>query len=795
MAPFIRNFFLRMKNILFSFLMMLFSLSAISQQYRLSGKVTRKGEPISGVTVFVSSLKEGTQTNDFGEYEITLQQGQYTIDFVYGNRKSYDVNLTSNKILDVDFGNAEEVLAEVFLKSIRVDADSPITFSNLSNEEIESRNLGQDIPVLMNYLPSVVSTTDAGNGVGYTGIRVRGSDATRTNVTINGVPYNDSESQGTFWVNLGDLVSSTENIQLQRGVGTSTNGAGAFGASINILTDSYSEEASAEILNSYGSYNTHKHTAAFNTGLFNDHWEFSGRASLIKSDGYIDRAESELKSYFLQGAYVANNTLVKAIMFGGKQRTYQAWNGIPGDVLDTNRTYNPSGKYTDKEGNIKFYDNQTDNYQQDHYQLLWNQKYDTNWSSNLALHYTYGRGYYEEYEENASLNSFGLPNFMADGKEVTTSDLVNTSWLDNHFYGTTFSLNYKNSKVDAIFGGGWNRYDGDHFGEVIYTRFARNNDPLEPFYFNNAVKTDFNIYGKTTVSITDDFAVYGDLQLRTIDYEAAGPTEELEEFNVNDNFSFFNPKFGFTYQFNKAHQLYGSFARAHREPVRRDYEAAISNNKPNPTEEKLNDYELGWRFNDSKTKINANLYFMDYKDQLVLTGQIDNEGAALRENSDESYRLGLEIDATFRITDYFSIRPNIALSRNKNIDFLTIVDGEQVNIGDTDISFSPSIVGGNMIQLNPLKNLQVNWLTKYVGEQYMSNIEAESSELDDYLINDLNIQYTLNNVPLFKEILFTGLVNNIFDVEYISNGYYDDGYVGYYPQATINFLAGVTLKF
>ncbi|MDN3595602.1 TonB-dependent receptor [Zunongwangia endophytica] len=784
-----------MKNILFSSLVILFSMSALAQQYELKGIVSRKGEPLSGVTVYVSEEKEGTQTNDLGEYRLVLSEGDYTIDFVFGNRKSYEVNLTEDQILDVDFGDAEEVLGEVFLRSIRVDADSPITFSNLSNEEIESRNLGQDIPILMNYLPSVVTTTDAGNGVGYTGIRVRGSDATRTNVTINGVPYNDAESQGTFWVNLGDFASSTENIQLQRGVGTSTNGAGAFGASINILTDRYSEEASAEVANSYGSFNTHKHTAKFNTGLFNDHWDFSGRASLIKSDGYIDRADSELKSYFLQGAYVADNTLVKAIMFGGKQRTYQAWNGIPGDVLDTNRTYNPSGEYTDEQGNIKFYDNQTDNYQQDHYQLLWNQKYDTNWSSNLAFHYTYGRGYYEEYEEDANLNSFGLSNFMANGEEVTTSDLVNTSWLDNHFYGTTFSLNYKNSKVDAILGGGWNRYDGDHFGEVIYTRFARNNDPLEPFYFNNAVKTDFNIYGKTTVSITEKLAMYGDLQLRTISYEATGPTEELEVFNVNDSFSFFNPKFGFTYQFNKAHQLYGSFARAHREPVRRDYEAAISNNKPNPTEEKLNDYELGWRFNDSKTQINANLYFMDYKDQLVLTGQIDNEGAALRENSDESYRLGLEIDATFRITDYLSIRPNIALSRNKNIDFLTIVDDEQVNIGDTDISFSPSIVGGNMIQVNPLKNLRINWLTKYVGEQYMSNIEAESSELDDYLVNDLNIQYTWDNAPLFKEVLFTGLVNNIFDEKYISNGYYDDGYVAYYPQATINFLAGVTLKF
>ncbi|WBL22679.1 TonB-dependent receptor [Zunongwangia sp. HRR-M8] len=784
-----------MKNILFSSLIMLFSMSALAQQYELKGTVSRKGEALSGVTVYVSEEKEGTQTNDIGEYKLVLPEGDYTIDFVFGNRKSYEVNLTEDQTLDVDFGDAEEVLAEVFLKSIRVDADSPITFSNLSNEEIESRNLGQDIPVLMNYLPSVVTTTDAGNGVGYTGIRVRGSDATRTNVTINGVPYNDAESQGTFWVNLGDFASSTENIQLQRGIGTSTNGAGAFGASINILTDRYSEEASAEVANSYGSFNTHKHTAKFNTGLFNEHWDFSGRASLIKSDGYIDRADSELKSYFLQGAYVADNTLIKALVFGGKEKTYQAWYGIDAETLENDRTYNPAGQYTDEDGNNQFYDNQTDNYQQDHYQLLWNQTFNNNWSSNLALHYTYGRGYYEEYEEDADLNSYGLSNFSADGEEVTTSDLVNTSWLDNHFYGTTFSLNYKNSKIDAILGGGWNRYDGDHFGEVIYTRFAQNNDPFEPFYLNNAIKTDFNVYTKATISLTESLAVYGDLQLRTINYEAEGPTEKLDQFIVDDHFSFFNPKFGFTYQFNKAHQLYGSFARAHREPVRVDYENAILNDRSQPKEEALNDFEFGWRFNTAATQINANLYFMDYQDQLVLTGQIDDEGAAIRENSGESYRLGLEIDATFRITDFLTIRPNIALSRNKNIDFVSTIDGEQVNLGDTDISFSPSIVGGNMIQVNPFKNFQVNWLTKYVGKQYMSNIEAESSELDDYLVNDLNIQYTWNNAPFFKEILFTGLVNNIFDEQYVSNGYYDGGYVGYYPQAGINFLTGITLKF
>ncbi|MCL6220494.1 TonB-dependent receptor [Zunongwangia pacifica] len=785
-----------MKNILFSFLMVLSGYAVMAQQYQLTGTVTREGKPLSGVSVYTTTKNSGTLTDDSGNYKLTLEEGKHIIQFVYGNRKSFEINLTSDQVLDVDLSGLEEALDEVFLQSVRVDADSPITYSNLTNEEIGERNLGQDIPTLMNYLPSVVTTTDAGNGIGYSGIRVRGSDATRTNVTINGVPYNDAESQGTFWVNLGDFASSTENIQLQRGVGTSTNGAGAFGASINILTDRFNEEASAEVANTYGSNNTHKHTAKFSTGLFNNHWEFAGRASLIKSDGYIDRAASELKSYFLQGSYVDGGTLVKALMFGGKEKTYQAWYGIDAATLESDRTYNPAGEYTDEDGNVKYYDNQTDNYQQDHYQLLWNQTYDKNWSSNFALHYTYGRGYYEEYEVNKVLTNFGLEPFISNGEEITTSDLVNTSWLDNHFYGTTFSLNYQNRSVDAIVGGGWNRYDGDHFGEVIYTRFAHNNDPYEPFYKNNAVKTDFNIYTKATVSITNKFAVYGDLQLRTINYEGDGPTQQVDNFPIDANFDFFNPKGGFTYQFNEQNQLYGSVAVAHREPSRSDYEDAFENDEVAPTEEQLVDYELGWRFNAGKTQINTNLYFMDYKDQLVLSGEIDEEGAAIRKNSGESYRLGVEVDATIWVNNWLSLRPNIAISRNRNKDFVAVFDGEQQNFGDTKISFSPNIVAGNMIRVSPVKNLQLNFLSKYVGEQYMSNLQLEESKLDSYFVNDFNVQYLWKTAPLFKEVVFTGLVNNVFDEKYVSNGYFDPAWgAGYYPQATTNFLAGITLRF
>ncbi|SHG13905.1 iron complex outermembrane recepter protein [Salegentibacter echinorum] len=793
-----------MKSLLFFTGLCLVSLQAFSQTHVLSGTVTQGENPVEGVSIYAVETGDGTTTNSDGNYTLKLEEGQYRLVFSYGNQKSLRVDLFQDKTLDVDLSDAEEVLDEVFLSSVRVNAQSPITYSNLSNEEIENRNLGQDIPVLMNYLPNVVTTSDAGAGVGYTGIRVRGSGASSTNVTINGIPYNDGESLGSFWVNLGDFASSVENLQLQRGVGSSTNGAGAFGASLNILTDGYSEEANAEIANSFGSYNTHKHTVKFSTGLIDDHWEFAGRASQIKSDGYIDRASSELKSYFLQGTFVDENTLIKALTFGGSEVTYQAWNGIDADRLANDRTYNPAGEYTDEDGNTKFYDNQTDNYKQDHYQLLWNQEYDKNWSSNLAFHYTYGRGYYEEYEEDAVLTEFGLENFNSNGEEISTSDLVGTKWLDNHFYGATFGLNYQDANWDVNLGGGWNHYKGDHFGEVLYTRFARNNNPYEPYYENTGTKIDFNLFGKATYAISDKLAGYLDLQIRTIDYETEGILSEGDEFLVDKNFTFFNPKAGLTYEINKSNQVYFSYARANREPKRSDYENG------EPEHEELNDFELGWRYNSPSVQLNTNLYFMDYQNQLVLTGGIDDVGAFIRENSGNSYRLGLEIDAVIRLSEKVFLSPNIALSRNKNVDFVSTWDGELVDFGDTDISFSPSIVGGNKISYLPIEGLELGLLSKYVGEQYMSNIEVESSKLDAYFVNDFNVQYTWKNAPLFKEIVFTGLVNNIFGEKYVSNGFYYtfnvenpdapngvetlDG-AGYYPQATTNFLTGITLKF
>ncbi|POY40308.1 TonB-dependent receptor [Flavobacterium alvei] len=671
-------------------------------------------------------------------------------------------------------------LDEVLVSAVRVTTKTPVSFSNLDKKEIKTRNLGQDIPILMNYLPSVVTTSDAGNGVGYTGIRVRGSDATRVNVTINGIPYNDSESHGTYWVNMPDFASSLESIQLQRGVGTSTNGAGAFGASLNMLTETYSKKATAEISSSLGSFNTNKNTVKFSTGLLNNHFEMAGRLSVLKSDGYIDRASSNLKSYFLQGTYIGNTTLIKALVFGGTEKTYQSWNGIDAATMATDRTFNSAGIYTDEAGKTRFYDNETDNYKQDHYQLHWNEKLSENWSTNLAFHYTKGKGYYENYKEDAKFSSYGLTPIVIGGTTINTTDLVRQKWLDNDFYGTTFSANYKSEKLDVILGGGWNKYEGVHFGKVIWARYASQSELGDRYYEDQATKTDGNIFAKANYQITPKISLFGDLQLRNVTYKA----NSWETGTVDDTFTFFNPKAGLNYDIDAKNKLYFSYARANREPNRTDYENG------NPKPEKLNDYELGWRWNAEKVKINTNIYYMAYKDQLILTGKLDDVGSPIRSNSDTSYRLGLEVDATIQLSKKFIIRPNFTLSDNKNVDM-------NIGLGDvtTNIAYSPSVIFGNILVYSPIEQLHISLLQKFVGDQFMNNFDSVESRLPDYFVNDLNIVYSIKPKTIFKEIVLTGLVNNMLNKKYVSNGYMWDVYPYYYPQSGINFLAGMTLKF
>ena len=696
-----------------------------------------------------------------------------------------------------------QALEQVYLNGVRVAADSPITHSNLTKQDLAKRNLGQDIPVLLNYLPGVVTTSDAGAGVGYTGIRVRGSDATRVNVTINGIPYNDSESQGTFWVNLPDFASSIESLQLQRGVGSSTNGSGSFGASLNIDTDRSSKEAYAQIANSYGSFDTRKHSVKFSTGLLNDRVEISGRVSNITSDGYIDRASSDLKSYFLQGSYKTDNTFIKALVFGGREVTYQSWFGIDEQTLNTNPTFNPAGMYSDEDGTVRFHQNQVDDYDQDHYQLIWNERYNNNWSTSATLNYTKGSGFFEEYKEDASLDFHGLLPITIDGETSAESDLVRRRWLENNFYALSANAHYKDENWDTTTGVFYSYYKGLHFGEVIWATNFTGPNLGDRYYSGTGDKHEFTTFSKASYKINNSWSVFGDLQMRIVNYKTAGLTSDKVNMIVDEQYEFFNPKFGASYSLNQGNQLYVSYGRASREPRRSDFEQGVF------TPEILDDYELGWRFTGENNTLSANLYYMDYKDQLVLTGQLDDSGGFIRETSGKSYRAGLEVEGDFRVLQQLHVRPNIALSSNKNKDYTTSRDGELVNLGTTNISFSPSFIAGNSIDYSPKQNLQIALLSKYVGEQYLGNIDSQTSKLDAYFLNDFSVNYTITKLSFAKSLVLQGLVNNIFDVKYISNGYfytYDDDFstpgtvttiegAGFYPQAGINFLVGATLTF
>ena len=706
-------------------------------------------------------------------------------------------------------------LEEVQLIGIRANEDTPVTFTNITQKELAPRNLGQDIPILLNYLPAVVTTSDAGAGIGYTGIRVRGSDATRVNVTINGIPYNDSESQGTFWVNLPDIASSVEEFQLQRGVGTSTNGSAAFGASLNLETAARSAKPFVEISSSLGSFSSSKNSFQFSTGELNDRFTFSGRLSQIQSEGYVDRASSNLKSYFFQGTYQDENTLVKGLAFGGHEITYQSWYGLDAVALEADRRSNPAGALYDKNGMASgFYDNQVDDYTQDHFQLHWNEKIDGFWNFSVGLNYTYGRGFYEEYNDlwYAQNISFGsetsysylqIPQSNDPENSINVTENISQKWLDNRYYVLTLGLNYQDNKTSLNFGGLASRYVGDHFGVLLWGQQIGESLPNHRFYENQGVKTEGSAFVKLSQNLNSAWNAFVDLQLRGINYEVSGEIAGPSNFTVSDQFLFFNPKAGLTYRFSEGQKFYFSYAKAQREPNRTDYE----NGTPKP--EKLNDFELGWRIQKEGIKAQANVYWMEYKDQLVLTGALDAVGAPIRQNVGKSRRIGLEVEAQWQFLDQFIWKPNFALSSNKNLDFYFKRDGVLEALDNTNLSFSPNFIAANAFVFAPTTSFQLGLLSKYVGQQFMGNIDSENSKLDAYFISDISAVWTWEPNNWMKRIQWSVLVNNIFNVKYESNGYFytfDDSSsdperittvegAGYYPQAGINFLTGVTILF
>ena len=702
-------------------------------------------------------------------------------------------------------------LDEVNVNALRASEKTPMTFTNITKEAIEEQNLGQDLPYLLSTTPSVVTTSDAGAGVGYTGFRIRGSDATRINVTINGIPLNDSESQGVWWVNMPDFASSIENIQIQRGVGSSTNGASAFGATINLKTDGLNSKAYAVTNNTIGSFNTFKNNVEFGTGLINGKFAVDGRLSKISSDGYIDRATSDLKSFYLSGGYYGTDEVLKAIVFSGKERTYQAWNGVPLSYLedDSLRTFNPYS-----------YENEVDNYGQTHYQLHYIKQLSTNSNYNVALHYTKGAGYYEQYKNKEAFADYGLINVTIGGDTITETDLIRRKWLDNDFYGSIFSYNTTINKMDLTLGGAWNTYKGKHFGEIIWAQYASDGDLGHVYYDNDATKIDRNVYAKFNYSYSKNINLYADLQKRFLDYNFIGFDDEGNNVEQTAEFDFFNPKFGFHYQIAENKSVYASFAVANKEPNRNDFVESSPNSRP--LHETLYDTELGYKLVGINFQLGVNAYYMIYENQLVLTGQINDVGAYTRTNINYSERKGIEIEANYQINEKLNWAGNATFSENKIANFTEYVDNwdtwgqESIQYEDTDISFSPDLIWASTFSYKLCDNLSAQFISKYVGDQYIDNTSSIDRMLDAYLVHNGRLSWNLKS-KLFSSVKLTLQVNNFLDEKYANNAWVyrfisegwdpteSDPYVnanseggydmaGYFPQAGRNFLFGISLK-
>ena len=725
-------------------------------------------------------------------------------------------------------------LDEFEVTTNRVGENSPVAHENISKEEIEANNHGVDLPILLDQATSIVTTSDAGAGVGYTGIRVRGTDATRVNITINGIPFNDAESHGVFWVNMPDLSSSTSDIQIQRGVGSSTTGASSFGATVNLSTLSTvnSTKPFGEISNSFGSFNTIKNTVRLGSGLIDGKWNFEGRLSNIQSDGFIDRADADLKSYYISGSYLGENTSVQALIFSGHEKTYQAWYGAPlrflNSNVDSNQTYNPYD-----------YENEIDNYRQTHYQLLITNKSIKNLKLNTSFHYTRGMGYFEQYvgtEHNAVmyngdyvwgknlLSYYNLDDIIISGDTISQTNLIRRRWLDNHFYGLVFSADYTTDKFNLILGGGANQYIGGHFGEVIWAQYSSNGPIRHRYYDNDAIKNDLNIYGKLNYDLNKDFNAYLDLQYRFVSYEFTGLNNDRSPLDQTANLNFFNPKAGMNYRLNSRNNIYGFVGVGNKEPNRDDF--TESSPESRPQHEQLLDVEFGHRYTSEKLSISTNFYNMQYKNQLILTGELNDVGSAVRVNIPESYRRGVEFTGAAILSEKFTLKFNLTLSENKISTFTEYVDNwdtwgkDEVVHENTDIAFSPGIIGGGQLIFTPFEKengkLQFALLSKYVGNQYIDNTSSDFAKLDAYLVHDLRISYLIKS-NLFREVEVSSWIRNLSNQNYISNAWvyrfntafdptsYDMyanpengntyNQIGAFNQAGINFFVGLKLRF
>ncbi len=797
----------------------LFLSFSVYSQNVVRGKVTDEdGNDLIGASIVVKQSYLGTVTSIEGTYQFSnLKSDNYVFEVSYIGYESVQktISITGSTTVNFTLKPSNVFTDEILVSATRAGNKAPVAVTNLSKEDVSKQNTGQDIPYQLSLSPSLVESSEAGNGIGYSALRIRGTDASRINVTVNGIPLNDSESQGVFWVNMPDLSSSVDNIQIQRGVGTSTNGAAAFGATINFQTQTVNAKPYAEIQSVGGSFNTFRNTYKAGTGLINNKFSFDARYSKLKSDGFVDRAFTDQESFFVSGTYYTKKGMFKANVINGEEQTGISWWGNPGIVVEDpldklSRTYNPAGEYYDEDGNVHYYKNQTDNYKQTHYQLFYSHELSKSLNMNGALHYTQGHGYYEQYKDDDSYSDYGVANPIYNGVQISETDLTRQKWLENDFYGFTYSLNYKKNRVDASLGGAWNKYKGDHFGKILWAQYGGIDNGYQ-WYFNASEKTDFNVYAKINFDISEKLSVYGDVQYRYIDYNMNGTDDDLEDLIQDHQFNFINPKFGIYYALNPNQNIYASFGLAHREPTRANYKDAKLDPTSFPVDESLFDYELGYEFKSAKATFAANIYYMYYRDQLVPTGEKNSVGYDIMTNVDESYRAGLELIWGVQICSKLTWDANLTLSRNKIMDFIEYSTYYDVQwneeykgkkLGDTDISYSPEVIGSSLFTYHPFAGFEVSFISKYVGDQYFDNTSSADRMIKAYHLHNLRFNYNLHP-SWMKEIGFHLQVNNIFDAEYENNAYggnwYEQGdektWRYDYPQAGTNFLGGVILKF
>ena len=795
-------------------------------QFTLKGTVKNEtGEQLIGANLAISNSFSRTSTDVNGVFVFKNLKGgtyQLVISYLGYEKQKQEIKLTGDQSLDVVLKLDHILAQEVLVSATRVKENSPVAFVTVDKATIESQNMGQDIPYLLGLTPSFVATSDAGTGVGYTNFRIRGTDLNRINVTVNGIPMNDAESHGTWWVDVPDLASSTDNIQVQRGVGTSTNGAAAFGATINLQTTTINKEAFAQYSSTAGSFGTMKNSVGVGTGLLKGKYTFDARLSKVTSDGFIDRSASDLKSFFVSGGYFTPSTILKINVFSGLEDTYQAWNGVPSVRLNNDEVgmqryadhYLYSQKQVDemvnsdkRTYNLYTYENEIDYYQQDHYQLLFSHKLNDLWHINTSLFLTAGDGYYEQYKEGESLDNYLITSPVYGGEVIAETDLIRRKWLNNDFYGMTFSINQEKEAGEFTLGGGYNVYDGNHFGKVIWARNAGNSEINHEWYRGTGLKKDFNVYAKYNYELAENLNLFADFQYRNIDYSIDGTDDDLRDLKQSHSFEFFNPKVGIFYQLNEQQNLYANFARANREPNRDNYVDADPQGKQ-PTFETLNDFELGYKYNTPRFALGVNAYYMLYQNQLILTGEINDVGAPVMTNVDDSYRAGLELMAGMKLTEKLKWDVNVTLSKNKIKDFSEFVDdwdnGGQIEnkLGIIDLAFSPEIIANSQLSWIVTKGLNISLQSYSVSKQYIDNSSSDDRKLKGYLLNNLKLTYRM--LPKFaKEINLHLMVNNLFDTEYENNAwvysyvYGGERYAmdGYFPQAGIHFLAGIDIKF